>query len=325
MKTVVVIVALTLSLLVAPLAAEAQPPAKVARIGCLSVTLGPGSAQVEAFRQGLRELGYIEGHNIAIEFRAAGGIDRLPALAAELVQLPVDVLVAQGTQAAQAAKHTTTTVPIVAVGSGDFVATGLVASLAHPGGNLTGVTGMAMELGGKRLELLRAVIPSFARVAVLWNARDPVMTLTSTEIGRAARALGVTVQPLGVQEAKDIDSAIATMTAERPDALFMISDVLTRRHMQQVLDFAAQRQLPTLFEDRGPVAEGGLMGYGPRFTDMYRRTAYYVDRILKGAKPGDLPVEQPMKFELVINLKTAQALGLTIPPTLLFQATEVIR
>jgi putative tryptophan/tyrosine transport system substrate-binding protein len=234
----------------------------------------------------------------------------------------VDVLVALGTQAA---KHTTTTVPIVAVGSGDFVATGLVASLAHPGGNLTGVTGMAMELGGKRLELLRAVIPSFARVAVLWNARDPVMTLTSTEIGGAARALGVTVQPLGVQEAKDIDSAIATMTAERPDALFMISDVLTRRHMQQVLDFAAQRQLPTLFEDRGPVAEGGLMGYGPRFTDMYRRTAYYVDRILKGAKPGDLPVEQPMTFELVINLKTAQALGLTIPPTLLFQADEVIR
>jgi putative ABC transport system substrate-binding protein len=182
-----------------------------------------------------------------------------------------------------------------------------------------------MELGGKRLELLRAVIPSVARVAVLWNARDPVMTLTSTEIGGAARALGVTVQPLGVHEAKEIDSAIATMTAERPDALFMISDVLTRRHMQQVLDFAAQRQLPTLFEDRGPVAEGALMSYGPRFTEMYRRTAYYVDRILKGAKPGDLPVEQPMTFELVINLKTAQALGLTIPPTLLFQADEVIR
>jgi ABC-type uncharacterized transport system substrate-binding protein len=233
--------------------------------------------------------------------------------------------VAMGTQAAQAAKHTTTTVPIVAVGSGDFGATGLVASLAHPGGNLTGVTGMAVELGGKRLELLRAMIPNFARVAVLWNARDPVMTLTSTEIQGAARALGVTVQPLGVHEANDIDSAIAAMTAERPDALFMISDVLTRRHMKQVVDFAAQRQLPTLFEDRGPVAEGGLMGYGPSFTAMYRRAAYYVDRLLKGAKPGDLPVEQPMTFELVISLKTAQALGLTIPPTLLFQATEVIR
>ena len=324
-RIIALLVTLAFGLFVAPFVADAQPPAKVARIGCLSVTLGPGSAQVEAFRQGLRELGYVEGHNIAIEFRAAGGINRLPALAAELVQLPVDVIVAQGTQAAQAAKNTTTTVPIVAVGSGDFVATGLVASLAHPGGNLTGVTGMATELSGKRLELLREVIPSFARVAVLWNARDPVMTLTSTEIRAAARALGVTVQPLGVHEAKDIDSAIAAITAEHPDALFMIMDVLTRRHMKQVVDFAAQRQLPTLFEDRGPVAEGGLMGYGPSFTDMHRRAAYYVDRILKGAKPGDLPVEQPMTFELVINLKTAQALGLTIPPALLFQATEVIR
>src|SRR5712691_315796 len=236
------VVTLTLSLLAAPLAADAQPPAKVARIVCLSVTIGPGSAQAEAFRQGLRELGYVEGHNIALEFRTAGETDRLPALAAELVQLPVDVIVALSSQAAQAVKNTTTKVPIVIV-AGDFVALGLVASLAHPGGNLTGVTGMATELGGKRLELLREAVPSLARVAVLWNARDAAMTLTSTEIRAAARALGVTVQPLGVQEAKEIDSAIAAMTEERPDALFMIIDVLTRRHMKQVVDFAAQRQL----------------------------------------------------------------------------------
>jgi putative ABC transport system substrate-binding protein len=318
-------VTLTLSLLAAPLAVNAQPSAKVARIGYLSVAGTPGSTLAEAFRQGLRELGYVEGHNIAIDFRAAEGSERLPAVAAELVQLPVDVIVAFSIGAAQAVKNTTTTVPIVIVSSGDPVATGLVTSLARPGGNLTGLTGMATELGGKRLELLRAAVPSLSRVAVLWNARDPAMTLTSTEIQAAARALGVNVQPLGVREAKEIDSAIAAMTEERPDALFIITDVLTRRHMRQVVDFATQRQLPTMFESGGPVAEGGLMSYGPSITDMLRRAAYYVDRILKGAKPGDLPVEQPMKFELILNLKTAQALGITFPPTLLLLADEVIQ
>jgi putative ABC transport system substrate-binding protein len=318
-------VTLTLSLFAAPLAAEAQPPAKVARIVCLSVTLGPESAQAEAFRQGLRELGYVEGHNIALEFRAAGGIDRLPALAAELVQLPVDVIVALGGQASEAFKNTTTKVPIVIVSGGDLVALGLVASLARPGGNITGLSLMNPELAGKRLELLKEAIGSLGRVAVLWNARDPVMTRISSGIQTAAPVLGVTVQRLGVQEAKDIDSALATMTEDRPDALFMITDVLTSRHTRQVVDFAAQHQLPTMFQSRGPVAEGGLMFYGPSLTYAYRRAAYYVDRILKGVKPADLPVEQPMKFELVINLKTAKALGLIIPPTLLFQADEVIR
>jgi len=319
------IVTLTLSLRAAPLAADAQPAAKVARIGYLSPAGGAGSPFAEAFRQGLRELGYVEGQTIALEFRAATGGDQLPALTAELVQLPVDVLVAHSSVAAQAAKNTTTTIPIVMVSSGDPVATGLVASLARPGGNITGLTGLATELGGKRLELLREAIPSLSRVAVLWNSRDAAMTLTSTEIQATARTLGVTVQPLGVREAKDIDSAIAAMTEERPDALFMITDMLTRRRTQQVVDFAAQRQLPTLFEGRGPVAEGGLMSYGPSFPDLLRRAATYVDKILKGAKPADLPVEQPMKFELVINLKTAQALGLTISPALLFQADEVIQ
>jgi ABC-type uncharacterized transport system substrate-binding protein len=320
------LVTFTLSLLAAPLTVEAQPSAKVARIGYLAPGGGAGSPPAEAFRQGLRELGYVEGHNLALEFRAAEGkSDVLPALAAELVQLPVDVIVALSSVAAQAAKHTTTTIPIVMVSSGDPVATGLVASLARPGGNLTGLTGLATELSGKRLELLREAVPSLSRVAVLWNASDAAMTHTFQGIQAAAPVLGVAVHPLGVREAKEIDSAITAMTAERPDALFMISDVLTSRHTKQVVDFAAQHQLPTLFEGRGPVAAGGLISYGPSVTELLRRAASYVAKILKGAKPGDLPVERPMKFELVINLKTAKALGITFPPGLLFQADEVIR
>jgi ABC-type uncharacterized transport system substrate-binding protein len=325
MMTLVLLVTLALGCLGAPLAAAAQPSAKGTRIGFLAMTGGAGSHRVEAFRQGLQDLGYVEGKTMAIASRSAEGKpERLPALAAELVQLPVDILVAQG-QAAQAAKDTTTTIPIVMVTGGDPVAIGLVASLARPGGNITGLTLMSAELAGKRLELLKEAMGSLGRVAVLWNARDAAMTNIFSEIQRAAPVLGVTVHPLGVHEVTDIDSAIATMTADRPDALFMITDVLTSRYTRQVVEFAAQHQLPTMFQNRGPVAEGGLMYYGPRLMDAYRRAASYVDRILKGAKPGDLPVEQPMKFELVINLKTAKALGLTIPPILLFQATEVIR
>jgi putative tryptophan/tyrosine transport system substrate-binding protein len=326
-STVGCLVTLTLSLLAVPLAADAQPSTKVARIGYLSLAGGaPGGVPLaEAFRQGLQDLGYVEGKTVAIASRSAEGKpERLPTLAAELVQLPVDVLVAQG-QAAQAAKDATTTIPIVMVTGGDPVAIGLVASLARPGGNLTGLTLMSAELAGKRLELLKAAMGRLGRVAVLWNARDAFMTNIFSEIQTAAPVLGVTVQPLGVQEAKDIDGAIATMTEERPDALFMITDVLTSRYTRQVVEFSVQHQLPTMFQNSGPVAEGGLMCYGPSPTDVYRRAASYVDRILKGAKPADLPVEQPMKFELVINLKTAEALGITIPPTLLFQADEVIR
>jgi putative tryptophan/tyrosine transport system substrate-binding protein len=258
------VVTLTLSLLAVPLAANAQPSAKVARIGYLSPMGGAGSPSAEAFRQGLVELGYVEGHNIALAFRAAEGKDNLlPALAAELVQLPVDVIVAFSSAAAQAAKNTTTTVPIVMVSSGDPVATGLVASLARPGGNLTGLTGLATELSGKRLELLREAVPSLSRVAVLWNARDAAMTHTFRGIEAAAPVLGVTVQPLGVREAQEIDSAIAAMTEERPDALFMITDVLTRRHTRQVVDFAAQRQLPTMSPSRGCPPRAPLRRYPP--------------------------------------------------------------
>ena len=320
------IVTLTVSLVAAPLVANAQRSGKVARIGYLSPVGGAGSPAAEAFRQGLRELGHVEGRSITIEFRAAEGrSDLLPALASELVQLPVDVIVAFSSAAAQAAKKMTTTIPIVMVSSGDPVATGLVATLARPGGNITGLTGLATELSGKRLELLREAVPSLSRVAVLWNAGDAAMTHTFRGIEAAAPVLRVTVQPLGVREAQEIDNAMAAMAKERPDALFMVTDVLTRRHTRQVVEFAAQRQLPTLFEGRGPVDEGGLMSYGPSFPDLLRRAASYVDRILKGTKPADLPVEQPMKFELVINLKTAKTLGITIPPTLLIQADEVLR
>jgi putative tryptophan/tyrosine transport system substrate-binding protein len=321
------IVTLTLSFLTASLEADAQPSAKIATIGYLSIAGGaPGGAPLaESFRQGLQDLGYVEGKTIAIAYRSAEGKpERLPALAAELVQLPVDVIFAQSGQVAEAAKVTTTTIPIVMVSGADPVAIGLVASLARPGGNITGLSLMSAELAGKRLQLLKEASGSLGRVAVLWNARDAVMTNIFSEIQTAAPLLGMTVQPLGVQEAKDIEGAIAAMTEERPDALFMITDVLTSRYVRQVLDFAVQHQLPTMFQSIGGVTEGGLMSYAPSFTDAYRRAAYYVDRILKGAKPGDLPVEQPTKFELVVNLKTAKALGITIPPTLLMLADKVI-
>jgi putative ABC transport system substrate-binding protein len=326
-SAVACIVTLTLSFFAVPLPADAQPSATVATIGYLSVAGGaPGGAPLaESFRQGLQDLGYVEGKTIVIAYRSAEGkLERLPALAAELVQLPVDVIFAQSGQVAEAVKNTTTATQIVMVSGADPVAIGLVASLARPGGNITGLSLMSAELAGKRLQLLKEASGSLGRVAVLWNARDAVMTNIFSEIRTAAPVLGVTVQPLGVQDSRDIDSAIATLAQQPPDALFMITDVLTSRYVRQVLDFAVQHQLPTMFQSSGPVAEGGLMSYAPSSTEAYRRAAYYVDRILKGAKPGDLPVEQPTKFELVVNLKTAKALGITMPPTLLMLADKVI-
>ena len=320
------VVMLTVSLFVAPLAVDAQPSGKVPTIGYLSMAGGaPGGAPLaKSFRRGLEDLGYVEGKTIAIVYRSAEGKrERLSALADELVRLPVDVIVAQSGQVAEAIKGTTT-IPIVMVSGADPVAIGLVDSLARPGANITGLSLMSAELAGKRLELLKEAIGGLGRVAVLWNSRDPVMTNIFSEIQTAAPVLGVTVQALRVQEAKDIDSAITTMTEQRPDALFMITDVLTSRYVQQVLDFAVQQQLPTMFQSSGPVEAGGLMSYAPSFTDSYRRAAYYVDRILRGAKPEDLPVEQPTQFELIVNLKTAKALGLTIPPSILGRADGVI-
>jgi putative ABC transport system substrate-binding protein len=324
-STIGFLVTLTLSLLAAPLAAAAQPPGKVHRIGFLTVGPPPSEAewQRSAFLLALRQLGYVEGQNMAIERRyAAGQRERLPTLAAELVRMPVDLMVVVGRLAALAAKQATASIPIVTITAGDLVSTGLVASLARPDGNITGMS--AIDLSGKRLELLKEAIPTLSHLAVLWNTGDAAMTRSSEAIQTAARALGVTVQPLGVQEPQDFDGAFAVLTEARPDALFVITDTFTARHRQRILDFAAHR-LPTMFQWRDFVEAGGLMSYGGSLAEDWRRTARFVDSILKGAKPGDLPVEQPMHFELVINMKTAQALGLTIPSSLLFQADKVIK
>jgi len=326
-STVGGIVTLILSLLTALHAADAQPRGKVHRLGYLRLGPAPSEAewQQSPFLQELRQLGYVEGQNLVIEQRyAAGRREQLPILTAELVRLNLDLILVTGNQAAQVLKQATSSIPLVAMGAGDLVGTGLVASLAHPGGNLTGMSGLAIDVSGKRMELLKEAIPTLSRVAVLWNAGDPAMTRGFTEIEVAARALGLTVQPLGVHEVHDFDRAFAAITEARPDALFMIADDFTIQHRTRILDFAKHR-LPTMFPIREFVDDGGLLSYGPSTMHIQRRAASYVDRILKGAKPSDLPVEQTMKFELVINLKTAQALGVTIAPVVLFQADEVLR
>lgn len=290
-RTTRFLVILALGLLVAPLAADAQQPRKVPRIGWLSVGYDPCGARhpvseprrgfwQEAFLQGLHELGYVEGQNLIIEWRYAE--DRAERLSD-------------------------------------------VASLARPGGNITGLSIQAVEVGGKRLELLKAAVPQASRVAVLWEPGDPAKALEWQDTQIAARALGVRLHAMEVRGADDFDHAFAAITGGRPDALITVTTAFTLRHQRQIVDFTTQNQLPMMAEGKEFAEAGGLMSYGASLPALYRRAAYYVDRILKGAKPADLPVEQPTTFELVINLKTAQALGLTIPPAVLFQATEVIR
>jgi putative tryptophan/tyrosine transport system substrate-binding protein len=298
-----------------------KPSEKIFRIGVLSPGCHPPSAALNLLLQGLQDLGYAEGQNIAIEWRySEGKAERFAELAAELVRLQVDLLVTMSTPAALAAKRATQTIPIVMVYVADPVGTGLVTDLARPGGNLTGVSDMATELSAKRLELLKEAVPTLSRMAVLWNAADPGMVLRFREIEAAARVLGVTLQSHEVHSPQDFAPAFAAMTQERPDALFVIAEVLTLSHRCQVLDFAAKNQLPAMYEFGIFARDGGLMAYGPKLTDAFQRGAYYVDRVLKGTKPADLPVEQPMNFELVINFKTAEALGLMIPPQLLVLA-----
>ena len=287
----------------------------------LSPGCHPPSATLDLLLQGLRDLGYAEGQNLAIEWRySEGKAERFADLAAELVRLQVDVIVTMSTPAALAAKQATQTIPIVMVYVADPVGTGLVASLARPGGNLTGVSDMATDLSAKRLELLKEAVPTLSRVAVLWNAADPGMVLRFREIEAAARVLGVTVQSQEVHSPQDFARAFTAMTREHPDALFVVAEVLTLSHRCQVLDFAAQHRLPAMYEFGVFAREGGLMAYGPKLTDSFQRGAYYVDRILKATKPADLPVEQPMHFELVVNFKTAEVLGLTLPAHLLVLA-----
>jgi len=309
------IVALTLALgLMTPLAAHAQPPAQVLRIGVLLFS-GPDSPAIEPFRQGLREHGWVEGQNLAIEWRYADGqAERLPALAAELVRLPVNVLVTHGLTI-RPAQHATQTIPIVMAIVTDPVGSGLVASLARPGGNLTGLSIGAAELGGKRLELLMQAVTQAARVAVLWNPANPNKVLEWQGTQTAAHALGVSLHSVEVRGPDDFEGAFATLTRERPDALITFADPLTLAQHRRIVAFATQHRLAMISELKAFAEAGGLMTYGPSDSDLWRRAAAYVHKILKGARPADLPVEQPMKFELVLNLKTAQALGITFPPT----------
>ena len=325
-RVVGVIVTLTLSILAAPLAAQAQPPpGKTARIGYVALRSGPSFLE-EAFRQGLRELGYVEGHNIAIEYRWADWkLDRVAALAAELVRLNVDVIVSTGGgYTALAVKKVVTTIPVV-FSAGDPLGMGLVARLDRPGENVTGVSVFSGELNAKRLELLKAAVPAVSGVAVLANPANPVTGAALKELEGAAQALRVTLHVLEARDHQEIDDAFAAMARERVEALLVVTDPMFFAQRERIVDLAAKHRLPGIFEWREFAEAGGLLSYGANIADMYRRLASYVDKILKGAKPGDLPVEQPTKFELVINLKTAQALGLTIPPTFLFQADEVIR
>jgi putative tryptophan/tyrosine transport system substrate-binding protein len=314
-------------LFAAPLAAEAQPAAKVYRIGVLEPTsMALNAANLDAFRQGLRELGYVEGRNMRIEYRSADGrSERFPDLAAELVRLKVDVILTRGTPAVMAAKNATGTIPVVMAASGDPVLSGIVSSLARPGGNVTGLSAVVVEVSGKRLELIREVAPGVSRVAALFNMSNPNDALQWKEIETAAPSLRVQLQLLDVRKPSDFAGAFDAAVKGRAGALVVGLDALTWANHRPIVDLAAKHRLPAIYGGREFVNAGGLIAYGVSYPHLYHRAANFVDKILKGAKPADLPVEQPSKFELVINLKTAKALGLTIPPSLLQRADEVIQ
>ena len=322
----VVWLAASLTILAVPLDAQPRPPSKVPRIG---VVLGGSSSDpfLAAFRQGLRELGYGDGQGIAIEARHANGaLDRVPKLVAELIGLKVDVLLVAGTVAARSAMTQTKTVPIVFVQAGDPVGSGLVASLARPGGNVTGLSNLVSELSGKQLELLKAAVPQVSRVAVLHN---PVTRAAATPAAldgarEAARTLSVELHALEVRQPSELASAFSALTVWRAGAVLALSDAVFGSQLAQFAQLAIRNRLPAMYSRREFAEAGGLLAYGPNFSDAYRRAATYVDKILKGARPADLPVEQPTKVELVINLKAAKALGLTIPPAVLARADQVI-
>src|SRR5215831_2199199 len=325
-------VTLALSLCAAPLAAHAQQPTHVYRIGLLHPFSSPppsaSDALAEAFRQGLHDLGYVEGQHFVMEIRyAAGSEERLRDLAAELVQLQVDVIVAPGAAVSRAAQHATRTIPIVMAGTYDPVAGGFVASLAQPGGNITGLSYLGDELPGKRLELLKETVPQSTRIAVLGYPGRPGYASVLNYLTVAARTLGLHLHVVEVHSADELDHAFTVMTGAGAEAVLVLEDalLLNSQRGQVVADLAATHRLPVLYAWRDWVVAGCLMSYGPNPVDTWRRAATYVDKILKGVKPSDLPVEQPMKYELVLNLKTAKALGITIPPTILFQADEVIQ
>ncbi len=321
-------IALLLVGLFSPVAPEAQPAAKVARIGLLSNNLAADPHLREAFLQGLRDLGYVEGRNLTIEYRdVEGKPERFPALAAELVALKVDVIVAPTTLAAVAAKQATRTLAIVFATAGDPVGSGLVTSLARPGGNVTGSSILAPELVAKRLELLRQAVPGVSRVAVLWqpgSMGERMDTDMLKEADAGARALGVRLHFVEARGPRDLDRVFSDMTRARAGALTVLGSTMFSTERRRLVDLAAKNRLPAVYTSREFVDAGGLMAYGPNLADMYRRAATYVDRILKGARPADLPVEQPTKFELIINLRASKSLGLAIPQSLLGRADQVI-
>jgi putative ABC transport system substrate-binding protein len=307
--------------------AEAQQAAKLPRIGYVSLTgTATSDPSYAALRDGLRDLGYVEGKNVLFEHRGAQGKpEAIPSLVAELVQLKVDILFCPNLPAIDAAKKATKTIPIVMVSNVDPVELGIVDSLARPGGNITGLTLQSLELSGKRLELLKEIFPKLTRVALLWNTGDQSMNLITKQIQSVAPPLGVTLEPFGVHDPNDFGGIFAKIARDRPDALFSIADRLINSQSKQILELGVRNKIPTMFDSAPAVEAGALMSYGPSRVEVSRRAATYVDKILKGAKPADLPVEQPTKFELVINLKTAHQIGLTIPPNVLTRADRVIR
>ena len=322
-RTIGLVVTLALTILVVPCGADAQPP--VARVGILTAGSGLPTMR-EVFHQSLRDLGYVEGHNLTLERREAGGQrDRLPALAAELVRGEPDVIVALGPAALRAAQQATRTIPIVMLISGDPIGAGFVPNLTRPGGNITGMTTLSSRLSARRLAVLKEVVPQLTRLAVLLNPEEETKVVDWQQTQVAARAWGVRVHPVELRRPGDLAPAFAAMRRERPDALLALSDGLTFRHRAEITRGATDSRVPAMYDIREYVEVGGLMAYGPRRPAMFQRLAAHVDQILKGAKPGELPIEAPTAFELVINLKTAQALGLTLPPSLLAQADEVIR
>jgi ABC-type uncharacterized transport system substrate-binding protein len=309
--------------------AQAQPLGKISRIGIL-LPWSPASevslSFLKAFRGGLRERGYVEDRNLAIEYRYGEGvIERFPNLATELVQLKVDLIVTSAGPPSLAAKQATETIPIVFTQVADPVAEGIVASLARPGGNITGLSQMGSEMAGKRLELLREAFPKISRVAVLWPSASQATLARFKETQRTAKAMGLQVQSLEVKKSGEFEGAFSAATMGRADALIVLQSALINTHRARIVELAGKNRLPTMFDEATHVEAGGLMSYGPSFFDLQRRAATYVDKILKGAKPADLPVEQPTKFELVINLKTAKQIGVTIPPNVLARADRVIR
>jgi len=318
---------LTSALLMASLSAQAQPGAKIPRIGFLS-SFSPGtfSARIDAFRKGLSELGYEEGKNIAVEYRyAEGQLDRLPKLAAELVNLKVDVIVTHSDTAIRALKQATQSIPIVVGVTGDLVVSGHAASLARPGGNITGFVDTSPDLSGKRLEILKEVQPKATRIGVVWNGANRIKVLDFEETETAARALGLKLESLDIQGPAPVETKLPAAAKQRATAMIVLQDALTVSNAKKIVDFARTSRLPAMYGSTEFVEVGGLMSYAANFPDLFRRSAVYVDKILKGAKVGELPVQQPTKFDFVIDLKAAKQIGLTIPPNVLVRADRVIR